>query len=59
MKKLLQLIKDRKIWLAKESIDGWNDDDTIHIAELYARQKVNELKQPNNQKIKKIKTTPI
>ena len=37
--KLKQLIADRREWLAQSSIQDWNDEDTISVAEKYAKAK--------------------
>jgi hypothetical protein len=34
---LEKIIKDRKKWLAKNGIEDWNDEDTIHVAEKYLK----------------------
>ena len=35
--KIKKLIKERKMWLAENSIEDWNESDTIIIAQRYAK----------------------
>lgn len=38
MKKPKQLINERRKWLEENSIDGWNDTDTISVMQKYLKE---------------------